>query len=54
MFLFKNQELSDSDFLIDLSENLLGFDEDFILNFLSNKNKNDILESLKKSLKKET
>lgn len=50
--LFKNQELSDSDFLIDLSENLLGFDEDFILNFLSNKNKNDILESLKKSLKK--
>ena len=50
--LFKNQELSDSDFLVDLSENLLGFDNDFILNFLSNKNKNDILESLKESLKK--
>lgn len=50
--LFKNQELSDSDFLVDLSESLLGFDNDFILNFLSNKNKNDILESLKESLKK--
>lgn len=50
--LFKNQELSDSDFLVDLSESLLGFDDDFILNFLSNKNKNDILESLKESLKK--
>lgn len=50
--LFENQELSDSDFLVNLSESLLGFDDDFILNFLSNKNKNDILESLKKSLKK--
>ena len=50
--LFKNQELSDSDFLVNLSENLLGFDDDFILNFLSNKNKQDLLESLKESLKK--
>lgn len=50
--LFENQELSDSDFLVELSANTKGFDEDFILNFLSNKNKNDILESLKKSLKK--
>ena len=50
--LFEDQELSDSDFLVDLSESLLGFDNDFILNFLSNKNKNDILESLKESLKK--
>lgn len=49
--LFENQELSDSDFLINLSESLLGFDDDFILNFLSNKNKKDLLESLKKSLK---
>lgn len=50
--LFKNQELSDSDFLVELSANTKEFDDDFILNFLSNKNKNDILESLKKSLKK--
>lgn len=50
--LFENQELSDSDFLVKLSANTKEFDEDFILNFLSNKNKNDILESLKKSLKK--
>lgn len=50
--LFENQELSDSDFLVELSANRKEFDEDFILNFLSNKNKNDILESLKKSLKK--
>lgn len=50
--LFENQELSDSDFLVDLSESLLGFDDDFILNFLSNKNKKDTLESLKESLKK--
>ena len=50
--LFENQELSDSDFLVELSANTKEFDEDFILNFLSNKNKNDILESLKKSLKK--
>lgn len=50
--LFENQELSDSYFLVDLSESLLGFDDDFILNLLSNKNKNDILESLKKNLKK--
>ena len=50
--LFENQELSDSDFLVELSANTKEFDEDFILNFLSNKNKNDILESLKKSLNK--
>lgn len=50
--LFENQELSDSYFLVELSANTKEFDEDFILNFLSNKNKNDILESLKKSLKK--
>ena len=50
--LFENQELSDFDFLVDLSESLLGFDDDFILNFLSNKNKKDTLESLKESLKK--
>ena len=50
--LFENQELSDSDFLVDLSESLLGFDDEFILNFLSNKNKKDTLESLKESLKK--
>ena len=50
--LFEDQELSDSDFLVDLSESLFSFDDDFILNFLSNKNKKDILESLKKSLKK--
>ena len=50
--LFENQELSDSDFLVELSANTKEFDEDFILNFPSNKNKNDILESLKKSLKK--
>lgn len=50
--LLENQELSDSDFLVELSANTKEFDEDFILNFLSNKNKNDILESLKKSLKK--
>ena len=50
--LFENQELSDSDFLVELSANIKEFDDDFILNFLSNKNKNDILESLKKSLKK--
>ena len=50
--LFENQELSDSDFLVELSANTKEFDDDFILNFLSNKNKNDILESLKKSLKK--
>lgn len=50
--LFENQELSDFDFLVELSANTKEFDDDFILNFLSNKNKNDILESLKKSLKK--
>ena len=50
--LFEDQELSDSDFLVDLSESLLVFDDDFILNFLSNKNKQDLLESLKESLKK--
>lgn len=50
--LFENQELSDSNFLVELRANTKEFDEDFILNFLSNKNKNDILESLKKSLKK--
>lgn len=50
--LFENQELSDSDFLVNLSESLLVFDDDFILNFLSNKNKQDLLESLKDSLKK--
>lgn len=50
--LFEDQELSDSDFLVNLSESLLVFDDDFILNFLSNKNKKDILKSLKKSLKK--
>lgn len=50
--LFENQELSDSDFLVNLSESLLVFDDDFILNFLSNKNKQDLLESLKESLKK--
>lgn len=50
--LLEDQELSDSDFLVELSANTKEFDDDFILNFLSNKNKNDILESLKKSLKK--
>lgn len=50
--LFENQELSDSDFLVNLSESLLVFDDDFILNFLLNKNKQDLLESLKESLKK--
>jgi hypothetical protein len=50
--LFEDQELSDSDFIVDLSENLLIFDDDFILNFLSNKNKKNTLESLKESLKK--
>ena len=50
--LFEDQELSDSDFLVNLSESLLVFDNDFILNFLSNKNKQDLLESLKESLKK--
>lgn len=50
--LFENQELSDSDFLVELSANTKEFDDDFILNLLSNKNKNDILESLKKNLKK--
>ncbi len=50
--LFKDQELSDSDFIVNLSESLLVFDDDFILNFLSNKNKQDLLESLKESLKK--
>lgn len=50
--LFENQELSDSDFLVELSANTKEFDDDFILNLLSNKNKNDILESLKESLKK--
>lgn len=50
--LFENQELSDSDFLVNLSESLLVFDDDFILNFLSNENKQDLLESLKESLKK--
>lgn len=50
--LFEDQELSDSDFLVNLSESLLVFDDDFILNFLSNKNKKDTLKSLKKSLKK--
>lgn len=50
--LFKDQELSDSDFLVNLSESLLVFDDDFILNFLSNKNKQYLLESLKESLKK--
>lgn len=50
--LFENQELSDSDFLVELSANTKEFDDDFILNFLSNKNKKDTLESLKKSLKK--
>ena len=50
--LFKDQELSDSDFLVNLSESLLVFDDDFILNFLSNKNKQDLLEYLKESLKK--
>ena len=50
--LFEDQELSDSDFLVNLSESLLIFDNDFILNFLSNKNKQDLLESLKESLKK--
>ena len=50
--LFEDQELSDSDFLVNLSESLLVFDDDFILNFLSNKNKQDLLETLKESLKK--
>ena len=50
--LFEDQELSDSDFIVNLSENLLIFDDDFILNFLSNKNKKDLLESLKETLKK--
>ena len=50
--LFEDQELSDSYFLVNLSESLLVFDDDFILNFLSNKNKQDLLESLKESLKK--
>lgn len=50
--LFENQELSDSDFLVELSANTKEFDDDFILNLLSNKNKNDVLESLKKSMKK--
>lgn len=50
--LFENQELSDSDFLVELSANTKEFDDDFILNLLSNKNKKDILESLKESLKK--
>ena len=50
--LFKNQKLSDSDFLVELSANIKEFDDDFILNLLSNKNKKDTLESLKKSLKK--
>lgn len=50
--LFENQELSESDFLVNLSESLLVFDDDFILNFLSNENKQDLLESLKESLKK--
>lgn len=50
--LFEDQELSDSDFIVNLSESLLVFDDDFILNFLSNKNKQDLLESLKESLKK--
>ena len=50
--LFENQELSDSDFLVELSANTKEFDDDFILNFLSNKNKQDLLESLKESLKK--
>ena len=50
--LFEDQELSDSDFLVNLSESLLVFDDDFILNFLSNKNKQGLLESLKESLKK--
>lgn len=50
--LFEDQEISDSDFLVNLSESLLVFDNDFILNFLSNKNKQDLLESLKESLKK--
>ena len=49
--LFEDQELSDSDFLVNLSESLLSFDDDFVLNFLSKKNKKDLLESLKKSLK---
>ena len=52
VILFEDQELSDSDFLVNLSESLLVFDDDFILNFLSNKNKQDLLESLKESLKK--
>lgn len=52
VILFEDQELSDSDFLVNLSESLLIFDDDFILNFLSNKNKQDLLESLKESLKK--
>lgn len=50
--LFENQELSDSDFLVELSANTKEFDDDFILNLLSNKNKQDLLESLKESLKK--
>lgn len=50
--LFENQELSDSDFLVELSANTKEFDDDFILNFLLNKNKQDLLESLKESLKK--
>ena len=50
--LFENQELSDSDFIVELSANTKEFDDDFILNFLSNKNKQDLLESLKESLKK--
>ena len=50
--LFENQELSDSDFLVELSANTKEFDDDFILNFLSNKNKQDLLEYLKESLKK--
>lgn len=50
--LFENQELSDSDFLVELSANTKEFDDDFILNLLSNKNKQDLLESLKKSMKK--
>ena len=50
--LFENQELSDSNFLVELSANTKEFDDDFILNLLSNKNKQDLLESLKESLKK--
>ena len=50
--LLEDQELSDSDFLVELSANTKEFDDDFILNLLSNKNKQDLLESLKESLKK--